>query len=187
MEYGLKRRRLDRAIISARIREAVSLLRIEEFLDRYPSQLSGGQAQVSQYARALVRDPAVLLMDEPLSSLDAQLRTHARSEMKRLQAETGTTTVYVTHDQVEAMTMGNRIAVMSVRTCPVCTRRVYRRPATTFVAGFIGSPAMNLIQTDIASARGWRVGIGDQVAILVNPPERPRTQVGRSKPCKLLA
>jgi ABC-type sugar transport system ATPase subunit len=180
LEYGLKRRKLDRAIIGTRIREAVSLLRIEEFLDRYPSQLSGGQAQRVAVCRALVRDPAVLLMDEPLSSLDAQLRTHARSEIKRLQAETGTTTVYVTHDQVEAMTMGDRIAVMSHAELVQCgtPEEVYRRPATTFVAGFIGSPAMNLIQTDIASPDGvWRVRVGDQAATLGTPRSAPAEAV----------
>ena len=119
-------------------------------------------------------------MDEPLSSLDAQLRTHARSEIKRLQAETGTTTVYVTHDQVEAMTMGDRIAVMSHAELVQCgtPEEVYRRPATTFVAGFIGSPAMNLIQTDIASPDGvWRVRIGDQVATLGTPRSAPADAV----------
>ena len=163
LAYGLRRRRLARDIIERRIHEAASLLRIEEFLDRYPSQLSGGQAQRVAVCRALVRDPAVLLMDEPLSSLDAQLRAHARAEIKRLQQETGTTTVYVTHDQVEAMTMGDRVAVMSQAELVQCgtPEDVYRRPANTFVATFIGTPAMNLLKSPIASVDGsWNVAWG---------------------------
>jgi multiple sugar transport system ATP-binding protein len=176
LAYGLKRRKLDRAMMDRRIREAVSLLRIEELLDRYPSQLSGGQAQRVAVCRALVRDPAVLLMDEPLSSLDAQLRAHARAEIKRLQQETGTTTVYVTHDQVEAMTMGDRVAVMSRAELVQCARpeEVYRRPANTFVARFIGSPAMNLIATGISSDDGtWRVRLGERAVSLGRPPAPP--------------
>jgi multiple sugar transport system ATP-binding protein len=175
LTYGLRRRKLARDVIERRIHEAASLLRIEEFLDRYPSQLSGGQAQRVAVCRALVRDPAVLLMDEPLSSLDAQLRAHARAEIKRLQQETGTTTVYVTHDQVEAMTMGDRVAVMSQAELVQCgtPEDVYRRPANTFVATFIGTPAMNLLKSPIASVDGsWNVRLGE-TAIHLGPPHLP--------------
>ena len=171
LEYGLKRRRLDRAIITRISGKPSGCCGSKSSWTATRSNYRGGSRPRRSMSGA-VRDLAVLLMDEPLSSLDAQLRTHARSEIKRLQAETGTTTVYVTHDQVEAMTMGDRIAVMSHAELVQCgtPEEVYRRPATTFVAGFIGSPAMNLIQTDIASAEGvWRVRIGDQVATLGTP------------------
>ena len=164
LEYGLRRRQMERSVIARRVAEAAALLEIAAYLDRYPSQLSGGQAQRVAVCRALVRDPAVLLMDEPLSSLDAKLRTYARAEIKRLQAETRTTTVFVTHDQVEAMTMGDRIAVMSAARLAQCgtPEDVYRRPANIFVAGFIGSPPMNLLAArprleDMA----WRVDLDE--------------------------
>jgi ABC-type sugar transport system ATPase subunit len=181
LEYGLRRRKLDRAVIDRRIRDAVGLLGIEDFLGRYPGQLSGGQAQRVAVARALVRDPAVLLMDEPLSSLDAKLRTHARAEIRRLQAETGTTTVYVTHDQVEAMTMGDRIAVMTHAELVQCgtPEEVYRRPDNVFVADFIGSPAMNLFPASIASSdTAWDIRLGDRTVTFTVPPELPEGLAG---------
>ena len=133
LEYGLKRRRLDRAIINTRTPGSRLVAADRRVPGPLPVPTIGGAGTTRRsMQRALVRDPAVLLMDEPLSSLDAQLRTHARSEIKRLQAETGTTTVYVTHDQVEAMTMGDRIAVMSHAELVQCgtPEEVYRRPAT---------------------------------------------------------
>jgi multiple sugar transport system ATP-binding protein len=153
LEYGLKRRKTPPAEIARRIGEATTLLGVANLLDRHPSQLSGGQAQRVAVCRALVRNPAVLLMDEPLSNLDAKLRSYARSEIKRVQEETGVTTVYVTHDQVEAMTMGDRIAVIhDGRIAQLDVPRVlYREPADTFVAGFIGSPAMNIFPASLMS------------------------------------
>ena len=141
LAFGLQRRKVPKDRSPAG-RFAAASLDLEPYLDRKPGQLSGGQAQRVALGRALVRDPQVFLMDEPLSNLDAKLRTQTRGEIKRLQHEVRTTTVYVTHDQVEAMTMGDRIAVMS----DGCLEQVgtpdelYERPANHFVAGFIGSP-----------------------------------------------
>ena len=145
--FPLRIRRVPEEEIRRRVRWAAELLGIEELLDRYPAQLSGGQRQRVAVARAIVVEPDVMLMDEPLSNLDAVLRVRMRSEIKKLQRRLGYTTIYVTHDQVEAMTMGDRIAVMNKgRIIQVGTpQEVYDRPATTFVATFIGSPQMNLI------------------------------------------
>ena len=145
LAFGLRRRKMPKPEIEARVAGAADVLGIAGFLDRKPGQLSGGQAQRVALGRALVRQPQVFLMDEPLSNLDAKLRTQTRGEIKRLQHEVATTTVYVTHDQVEAMTMGDRIAVMNDgRLEQVGTPQdLYERPANRFVAGFIGSPAMS--------------------------------------------
>src|SRR4029077_10960542 len=131
------------------------MLDIEELLERKPRELSGGQRQRVALGRALVREPQVFLMDEPLSNLDAKLRVQTRSEIKRLQQQVGTTTVYVTHDQVEAMTMGDRVAVMNegVLEQVADTRTIYEHPANVFVAGFIGSPAVSFATLD-ASREG---------------------------------
>ena len=144
--FPLRIRRLPREEIERRVRWAAELLGIGDLLDRYPAQLSGGQRQRVAVARAIVVEPDVLLMDEPLSNLDALLRVRMRSELKKLQRRLGVTTIYVTHDQVEAMTMGDRIAVMNQgRIEQVGTPdEVYNRPRNTFVAGFIGSPQMNM-------------------------------------------
>jgi multiple sugar transport system ATP-binding protein len=146
LAFGLRIRKLRRAEITSRVERAASLLGIEQLLERKPRELSGGQRQRVALGRALVRDPQVFLMDEPLSNLDAQLRTQTRGEIKRLQRAVGTTTVYVTHDQVEAMTMGDRIAILrdGVLEQVGDPDTVYAHPANTFVAGFIGSPAMSL-------------------------------------------
>src|SRR4051794_22488536 len=145
LAFGLRRRRVPAEEIRRRVEEAARVLDIEPLLARRPGQLSGGQAQRVALGRALVREPQVFLMDEPLSNLDAKLRTQTRGEIRRLQQQVGVTTVYVTHDQVEAMTMGDRIAVMNDgRLEQVGTpEEVYERPANRFVAGFIGSPAMS--------------------------------------------
>jgi ABC-type sugar transport system ATPase subunit len=145
LAFGLRRRKLPKEQIAERVRVAAELLDIGPYLDRKPGQLSGGQAQRVALGRALVRQPQVFLMDEPLSNLDAKLRTQTRGEIKRLQHEVRTTTVYVTHDQVEAMTMGDRIAVMNdgVLEQVGTPEELYERPANRFVAGFIGSPAMS--------------------------------------------
>jgi ABC-type sugar transport system ATPase subunit len=155
LAFGLRRRKTPKPEIETRVARAAEALELGEFLERRPGQLSGGQQQRVALGRALVRDPRVFLMDEPLSNLDAQLRVQTRGEIKRLQQEIGTTTVYVTHDQVEAMTMGDRIAVMnSGRLEQVGTpEEIYERPANLFVAGFIGSPAMSFAAVE-ASRNG---------------------------------
>src|SRR6266540_7058116 len=141
LAFGLKIRKLSRAEIRRRCDETAELLGIEALLDRKPRALSGGQRQRVALGRALVREPQVFLMDEPLSNLDAKLRVQTRSEIKSLQEQVGTTTIYVTHDQVEAMTMGDRVAVMNEGVLEQVgdTRSVYEHPANVFVAGFIGS------------------------------------------------
>jgi ABC-type sugar transport system ATPase subunit len=148
LAFGLRRRGMPKQQVAEEVRRAAEMLGLESLLDRRPRQLSGGQQQRVALGRALVRDPQVFLMDEPLSNLDAQLRAQTRGDIRRLQQEVGTTTVYVTHDQVEAMTMGDRIAVMNDgRLEQVGTpEEVYDAPANRFVAGFIGSPAMNFAQ-----------------------------------------
>jgi len=151
LAFPLKIRGVPRQEIDRRVREVAKLLKIEDLLDRYPRQLSGGQQQRVALGRALVREPKVFLMDEPLSNLDAKLRVYMRTEIKRLQRELKITTIYVTHDQAEAMTMADRIAVMNGgRILQIAEPlEVYRRPADVFVASFIGSPAMNLLDASV--------------------------------------
>jgi ABC-type sugar transport system ATPase subunit len=160
LSFGLRRRKTPKGEIESRVSRAAAALEMEDLLDRRPRELSGGQQQRVALGRALVRDPQVFLMDEPLSNLDAKLRVQTRGEIKRLQKEIGTTTVYVTHDQVEAMTMGDRIAVMNHgRLEQVGTpEELYDRPANRFVAGFIGSPAMSF--ADVAADGGQLRGDG---------------------------
>jgi multiple sugar transport system ATP-binding protein len=147
LEFGLKIRKTPREEMNRRVAEAAEVLGIAEYLDRKPKQLSGGQRQRVAVGRAIVRKPAVFLFDEPLSNLDAKLRVQMRAEISRLQKTLKTTTVYVTHDQVEAMTMGHRIAVMRAgKLQQVGTPlEVYEQPANLFVAGFIGTPPMNFV------------------------------------------
>ncbi|MCE4610513.1 MAG: ABC transporter ATP-binding protein [Desulfurococcales archaeon] len=149
--FPLKIRGLDRAEIERKVKEVADLLGISDLLERYPRQLSGGQQQRVALARALVRNPKVWLMDEPLSNLDAILRVHMRVELKRLQRELKITTIYVTHDQAEAMSMADRIGVMSsgVMVQVGTPEEVYDNPANTFVASFIGNPPMNLVEADL--------------------------------------
>jgi multiple sugar transport system ATP-binding protein len=146
MAFALKLRHTHKPEIDRRVKEAAALLQLEEYLSRKPKALSGGQRQRVAMGRAIVREPQVFLMDEPLSNLDAKLRVQTRSQIATLQAKLGVTTVYVTHDQVEAMTMGHRVAVLQDGILQqVDTPRVlYDTPGNVFVAGFIGSPAMNL-------------------------------------------
>ena len=155
--FSLKLQRRPKAEIKQRVQETSTLLGLEELLDRKPKQLSGGQRQRVAMGRAIIRQPQVFLMDEPLSNLDAQLRVHMRGEIEALQKRLGVTTVYVTHDQVEAMTMGDRVAVLrSGELQQVDTpTNVYDRPANLFVAGFIGSPPMNLARGHDRGRRGW--------------------------------
>jgi ABC-type sugar transport system ATPase subunit len=169
LAFGLRRRKVARDRIAARVREAAELLDIGPLLERKPGQLSGGQAQRVALGRALVREPQAFLMDEPLSNLDAKLRTQTRGEIKRVQQEVGTTTVYVTHDQVEAMTMGDRIAVMNdgVLEQVGTPEELYERPANRFVGGFIGSPAMTFFDAAAASGDGGTRLRGDAVDVLL--------------------
>jgi len=147
--YGLKNRGASKAEIDSKVTEAAALLSLGDYLDRKPSQLSGGQRQRVAMGRAIVRDPALFLFDEPLSNLDAKLRQQMRIEIKALQRRLGVTSVYVTHDQVEAMTMADRIIVMNAgRIEQIGTpAEVYHNPASTFVASFMGAPPMNLVKT----------------------------------------
>ncbi|GAB7017302.1 ABC transporter ATP-binding protein [Halostagnicola bangensis] len=139
--------------IDERVEETAEMMGIEELLDRKPGELSGGQQQRVALGRAIVRDPSVFLMDEPLSNLDAKLRAEMRTELQRLQEELDTTTVYVTHDQTEAMTMGDRVAILNDGTLQQVGTPLdcYHRPANLFVAGFVGEPSMNFIDTDLHS------------------------------------
>jgi len=157
MAFGLRRRALPREEIERRVSETSATLGLADLLDRKPRQLSGGQQQRVALGRALVREPQVLLMDEPLSNLDAQLRIQARGEIKRLQTEVGTTMVYVTHDQVEALTLGDRIAVLSdgVLQQVGTPEELYERPANVFVGGFIGAPGMSFLPGE----DGTRIGV----------------------------
>jgi multiple sugar transport system ATP-binding protein len=150
--YPLKLRSMPKAESGTRIREAAGKVHLEDYLDRYPRQLSGGQRQRVALARAIVRRPSLFLMDEPLSNLDAKLRGYMRSELKRLQGDLGTTTIYVTHDQIEAMTLAHRVAVMNKGVVQQIAppREIYDNPANLFVAGFIGSPPMNTVTGALA-------------------------------------
>src|SRR5690242_534785 len=146
--YGLKVRKTSKKDIDRRVEEVARMLHLEQLLDRKPAALSGGQRQRVAMGRAVVREPKAFLMDEPLSNLDAKLRVSMRAQLASLHARLGTTTVYVTHDQVEAMTLGERVAVMrDGRILQVDTPQVlYAHPVNLFVAAFIGSPAMNLVE-----------------------------------------
>jgi len=150
--FPLRIARMPKAERARRVREAAELLDLVPYLERKPGQLSGGQRQRVAMGRAIVRQPSVFLMDEPLSNLDAKLRVQMRAEISALQARLGVTTVYVTHDQSEAMTLGDRVAVLGDGRLQQCDtpRALYDRPANTFVAGFIGSPAMNLCRARLA-------------------------------------
>ncbi|WP_373356045.1 ABC transporter ATP-binding protein [Pseudoroseicyclus sp. CXY001] len=150
--FGLKIRRVPKAEAEAKVLEVAKLLQIDHLLDRLPAQLSGGQRQRVAMGRALVREPALFLFDEPLSNLDAKLRVEMRAEIKRLHAATGTTIVYVTHDQIEAMTLASRIVVLKGGVVQQIgtPEEIYDRPANTFVADFMGSPPMNLVPAEVA-------------------------------------
>ena len=156
MAFGLKLRRFKKKDIEDRVTEAARILGLEDMLKRRPGQLSGGQRQRVAMGRAIVREPEAFLMDEPLSNLDAKLRVQMRTEISRIQRAVGVTTVYVTHDQVEAMTMGDKVAVLKLgRLQQVDTpQSLYRKPTNLFVAGFIGSPAMNLVEARIEATDG---------------------------------
>jgi multiple sugar transport system ATP-binding protein len=152
LAFPLKIRKYPKSEIDKMVKEVAELLKIENLLNRKPKQLSGGEAQRVALGRAIIRNPKVFLMDEPLSNLDAKLRLYMRAELKRLQKDLGITTIYVTHDQAEAMTMGDRIAVMNYGTIQQLGSpdEIYGKPANSFVAGFIGSPPMNFLEAKIA-------------------------------------
>ncbi|MBB6171335.1 multiple sugar transport system ATP-binding protein [Nocardiopsis mwathae] len=160
MGFALELAKVPKDERTRRVREAAALLDLEPYLDRKPKALSGGQRQRVAMGRAIVREPQVFLMDEPLSNLDAKLRVSTRTQLAALQKRLGTTTVYVTHDQVEAMTMGDRVAVLKDGVLQQCDSpmALYERPANAFVAGFIGSPAMNLRECKVA---GDALRLGD--------------------------
>ncbi|MDP9300476.1 MAG: sn-glycerol-3-phosphate ABC transporter ATP-binding protein UgpC [Actinomycetota bacterium] len=160
LAFGLKERHTPKPEIERRVREASAILGLDDLLRRRPAQLSGGQRQRVAMGRALVREPKAFLLDEPLSNLDAKLRVQMRAELKRIHQRLGITTIYVTHDQVEAMTLGDRIVVMSNGRVQQIGRpqEVYGRPANLFVAGFIGSPPMNLLR---GRGAGGRVEAGE--------------------------
>ena len=174
LAYGLRQRRTPRAEIDRRVRETAVLLDIDLLLDRKPGQLSGGQRQRVAMGRALVRRPQAFLLDEPLSNLDAKLRTQVRGDLKRLHREVPVTSIYVTHDQVEAMTLGDRICVMSNGEVQQIgtTDEIYNRPANTFVAGFMGSPPMNLVP---AVVHQGSVQVAGVAVARVSSPDRPVT------------
>jgi len=162
MGFALKLAKTPQATINEKVDEAARILDLTPFLDRRPANLSGGQRQRVAMGRAIVRDPAAFLMDEPLSNLDAKLRVQTRTEVSRLQKRLGTTMVYVTHDQTEAMTLGDRVAVMRLGTIPqvASPQELYDRPVNLFVAGFIGSPAMNFMAGTLEDGK-LRTGLGD--------------------------
>ena len=166
MAYGLKIRGFSKADIESRVQKAATILELGALLQRTPRQLSGGQRQRVAMGRAIVREPAVFLFDEPLSNLDAKLRVQMRLEIQKLHRALGTTSLYVTHDQVEAMTLGQRMIVMNAgRAEQIGTpAEVYGRPATTFVAGFIGSPPMNLFSGKVSSD-GTRFELGNDASV----------------------
>jgi multiple sugar transport system ATP-binding protein len=154
--FGLKLRKEKKAEIDTRVNEAARILGLEPFLKRKPRALSGGQRQRVAMGRAIVRRPQAFLMDEPLSNLDAKLRVQTRAEIARIQDDLGVTTIYVTHDQIEAMTMGDRVAVMRKGELQqvAAPQELYDRPVNLFVGGFIGSPAMNLVETTLEASNG---------------------------------
>ncbi|MCZ3374336.1 ABC transporter ATP-binding protein [Rhizobium sp. AG207R] len=156
LSFGLRMAKMPKAEIEKRVARAVSILQIEKLLDRRPAELSGGQRQRVAIGRALVRDVDVFLFDEPLSNLDAKLRTELRVEIKKLHQQLGSTMIYVTHDQIEAMTLADRIAVMNKGIIQQFAppKQVYTRPANRFVAGFVGSPSMNFIKATVTDAAG---------------------------------
>ena len=188
MAFGLKMRKFEKSEIESRIKRAADILGIGDLLHRKPRQLSGGQRQRVALGRAIVRDPKVFLFDEPLSNLDAKLRVQMRVELKKLHERLGTTAIYVTHDQVEAMTLGDRVVVMKDGVVQQVgdPLELYNTPANRFVAGFIGSPAMNFADVTLAAGNGkvWaeapglRIGLPEQIARRANGRNGGKATVG---------
>jgi multiple sugar transport system ATP-binding protein len=188
MSFGLRLKRFPKVEIKKRVDEAARILDIKELLDRKPRQLSGGQRQRVAMGRAIVRNPKVFLFDEPLSNLDAKLRVQMRTEIKKVHQQVRTTTVYVTHDQVEAMTLADRVVVMNhgIIEQVGTPNQLYHNPRTRFVAGFIGSPAMNFIPCRIEGAGdGLSIRLTDQLSFPV-PPARAEHYKGHMQNGKLL-
>jgi len=180
--FGLRLKRLPKDEIDKRVQQAAQTLGLVEQLKRKPRNLSGGQRQRVAMGRAIVREPAAFLMDEPLSNLDAKLRVQMRADIAALQLEFGVTTVYVTHDQAEAMTLGHRVAVLSEGKLQQCgsPRDLYDRPTNTFVGGFIGSPAMNMVEGVVERQNGGlAVKVGTQTLGLAEAPQALSTYEGR--------
>jgi multiple sugar transport system ATP-binding protein len=187
LAFGLKLRKVDKAEIEKRVQEAAGILDLGKYLDRKPKELSGGQRQRVALGRAIVREPAVFLMDEPLSNLDAKLRVQTRAEILRLHQRLETTMVYVTHDQTEAMTMGTRIAVMNDGKLQQVgpPQELYDHPVNRFVGGFIGSPAMNFVDMTTTGGDGAMRLEAEGVSLPV--PDRLRQAVGAASGRSLIA
>jgi multiple sugar transport system ATP-binding protein len=183
MAFGLKMRKFPKAEIQKRVQDAAEILGIQELLKRKPRQLSGGQRQRVAVGRAIVRHPQVFLFDEPLSNLDAKLRVQMRVELKRLHERLETTAIYVTHDQVEAMTLGDRVVVMKDGWVQQVGEplELYGKPANRFVAGFIGSPAMNFVDTTVAESNGamWLESPGLRIPVPAECVERLKPYKGQ--------
>jgi multiple sugar transport system ATP-binding protein len=180
LAFPLRRRRIEKREIDRRVAEVAEMLELDELLQRKPAQLSGGQRQRVAMGRALIREPVAFLLDEPLSNLDAKLRAELRAELKRLHARLSITMIYVTHDQVEAMTLGDRIAVMHRgRLLQVGTpEQIYGRPCNVFVARFVGSPAMNLLPgTAVGEGTGVTIGIRPEVLEKGGNAAGPRIEI----------
>jgi multiple sugar transport system ATP-binding protein len=179
MAFGLKMRKFNPAEIKKRVHAAAEILGIQDYLQRKPRQLSGGQRQRVALGRAIVRHPQVFLFDEPLSNLDAKLRVQMRVELKKLHQRLGTTAIYVTHDQVEAMTLGDRVVVMKDGLVQQVGEplELYNTPATKFVAGFIGSPAMNFATLALAGSDGTLRALGEGIDLKL-----PEALAGRLRP-----
>ncbi|MEQ9461182.1 MAG: sn-glycerol-3-phosphate ABC transporter ATP-binding protein UgpC [Phycisphaeraceae bacterium] len=184
MAFGLKLRKFPKVEIDRRVQDAARILGISHLLERKPKALSGGQRQRVAVGRAIVRDPACFLFDEPLSNLDAKLRVETRAELKRLHKRLNTTTIYVTHDQEEAMTLGDRVVVMSDGLIQQCDTplQVYNHPVNRFVAGFLGTPPMNFAEGKLVEEGGWPHFEGDGLKFPLdeNQAERCREKVGSS-------
>ena len=181
LAFGLRFRKMSKADIAERVERAAGILQIEEFLDRKPRALSGGQRQRVAMGRAIVREPQAFLMDEPLSNLDAKLRVQMRGEIHDLQRRLGVTSVYVTHDQTEAMTLGDRVAVMQHgRLQQVATpQALYERPVNEFVAGFIGSPSINMVEAELQRSNGaLAVTFGGYTLAVADELARAHTNLG---------
>lgn len=181
MSFALQQRRVPKPEIATRVNNAARILGLEPLLDRKPRQLSGGQRQRVAMGRAIVRDPDVFLFDEPLSNLDAKLRVQMRSELKELHQRLGTTTIYVTHDQIEAMTLADRVVVMNggVIEQEGPPLELYDKPASLFVAAFIGSPPMNFLQGDIVDGNCLMLADGIRLSLpCADPKQRNRVTVG---------
>jgi multiple sugar transport system ATP-binding protein len=174
LAFPLRMRKVAKSVLDAQVRRTANVLSIEHLLDRHPRQLSGGQQQRVALGRALVRNPQAFLMDEPLSNLDAKLRVQMRAELKRFHQELNATVIYVTHDQLEAVTMADRIAVMHLGVLQqyATPDEIYNRPLNTFVAGFIGSPAMNLLRGQVTTQDG-RVGLAGDGGWLLSLSDGP--------------